>query len=235
MPGRRETSQKVKETLAWLERRGSRRNREGMARFGIVTGKAFGVSMGKMEPLARRLRPDHDLAVALWETGWHDARMLATMIDDPARVTASQMERWCGDFDTWAVCDTACFKLFDRSPLAWARIRPWSRRRGEYEKRAAFALIASLALHDKKADDAKFLALLPIIEKAADDERNFVKKGVNWALRAIGHRNQRLHRAATAVATRLASSADPTPRWVGKDALRDLQRESVRRRFEATS
>ncbi len=149
---------RVEETLAWLRRRGSKRNRDGMARYGIVTDKAFGVSMATMASLARRLRPDHGLALALWASGWHDARMLATLIDDPARVTSQQMDRWWRDFDTWAICDTACFKLFDRSPLAWKKIRPWSRRRGEYEKRAAFALIASLALHDKKSEDAKFLA-----------------------------------------------------------------------------
>lgn len=221
----------VREALAWLKRRGSRRNRAGMARFGIVTTKAFGVPMAKMEPLARRLRPDHDLALALWESGWHDARMLATMIDDPSRVTSAQMERWCRDFDTWAVCDTACFKLFDRSALAWRKIAPWSRRRGEYQKRAAFALIASLALHDKAAEDAAFLRVLPLVEEAASDERNFVKKGVNWALRAIGHRNAHLHRAATAAATRLADSPDSTARWVGNDALRDLAKYAARKKF----
>jgi 3-methyladenine DNA glycosylase AlkD len=221
----------VASTLAWLKRRGSTRNRDGMARFGIVTAKAFGVSMATMEPLAKRLRPDHQLALALWETGWHDARMLASMIDDPAAVTSGQMERWCRDFDTWAVCDTACFKLFDRSPLAWKKVGPWSRRRREYEKRAAFALIASLALHDGAAPDAAFLRALPLIEKASADERNFVRKGVNWALRAIGHRNARLHRAAVSVARRLAASPDRTPRWIGKDALRDLERYAARKRI----
>lgn len=221
----------VRSTLAWLKRRGSRRNREGMMRFGIVTGKAFGVSMATMEPLARRLYPDHDLAQGLWKSGWHDARMLATMIDDPACVTSDQMERWCRDFDTWAVCDTACFKLFDRSPLAWGKVGPWSRRRGEYQKRAAFALLASLALHDKSAPDAAFLRVLPLVETAASDERNFVKKGVSWALRAIGHRNVRLHREATAAATRLAGSSDPAARWVGKDALRDLGKYAARKKF----
>jgi 3-methyladenine DNA glycosylase AlkD len=230
MPG---TGGTLRETRAWLERRGTKRNRAGMARFGIVTAKAFGVSMATMEPLARRLRPDHELALALWKSGWHDARMLATMIDDAALVTPAQMEQWCRDFDTWAVCDTACFKLFDRSPLAWTRIRSWSGRRGEYQKRAAFALIASLASHDKQAADAKFLDLLPLIEKASGDERNFVKKGVNWALRAIGHRNPALHQAATMVAARLAASKDPTLRWIGKDALRDLERYARRKRFRA--
>jgi 3-methyladenine DNA glycosylase AlkD len=222
---------RVRDTLAWLERRGSKKNRDGMARYAIVAPKAFGVSMATMEPLAKRLRPDHDLAVGLWATEWHEARMLASLIDDPARVTSGQMARWCRDFNNWAVCDTACFKLFDRSPLAWGRIRPWARRRAEFEKRAAFALVASLALHDKAASDAKFLALLPLIVRASDDDRNFVKKGVNWALRAIGHRNARLHKAATDVAARLAASADSTPRWIGKDALRDLARYAARKQF----
>ena len=224
--GKKKIDDEVKTTLAWLERRGTKRNREGMARYGIVTPKAFGVSMATMAALVRRLRPNHELALALWETGWHDARMLATLIDDPPLVTSAQMEKWCHDFDTWAICDTACFKLFDRSPLAWRKVRLWSRRRGEFEKRAAFALLASLALHDKSAPDTVFLRELPLIEGAAVDGRNFVKKGVSWALRGIGHRNARLHRAAMAVATRLAASPDPASRWVGKDALRDLGRKS---------
>jgi 3-methyladenine DNA glycosylase AlkD len=202
-----------------------------MARFGIVTAKAFGVSMAAMEPIAKRLRPDHELALALWESGWHDARMLATMIDDPAQVTSAQMERWCRDFDTWAVCDTACFTLFDRSPLAWTKVRVWSRRRREYEKRAAFALMASLTVHHKEAPDATFLPWLPIIARASTDDRNFVKKGVTWALRAIGHRNVRLHRAATVLAKRLAASDDRTARWVGRDALRDLARDAARKGY----
>jgi 3-methyladenine DNA glycosylase AlkD len=220
---------RLRHTLAWLQRQGRKRNRDGMARFGIVSPKIFGVSMATMEPMAKRLRHDHELAVALWESGWHDARMLATMIDEPSRVTGAQMERWCGGFDTWAVCDTACCKLFDRSPLAWKKVALWSRRRAEYEKRAAFALIAALAVHDQAAPDARFLAMLPLIERASSDERNFVKKGVSWALRAIGHRNPRLHRAATVVARRLAGSRDPTARWIGKDALRDLARHAARK------
>jgi 3-methyladenine DNA glycosylase AlkD len=232
MAGGQDTDAKVERALGWLRRRGSQRNRDGMARFGIVTPKAFGVSMAAMEPLARRLRPDHALALALWDTGWHDARMLATMIDEPSRVTAAQMEQWCRDFDTWAVCDTACMKLFDRTPFAWTKIRAWSRRRGEYQKRAAFALLASLAVHDKKSPDDRFLALFPIVERAATDPRNYVRKGVSWALRAIGHRNPRLHAAATKLATRLAAAPNATSRWIGKDALRDLQRATVLRRFK---
>jgi 3-methyladenine DNA glycosylase AlkD len=222
---------RVGKALAWLERRGTKKNRDGMARYAIVSAQAFGVSMATMAALARELGRDHELALALWRTGWFEARMLATLVDEPARVTAPQMEQWCGDFDNWAICDTACFKLFDRSPLAWRKIRPWSRRRAEFEKRAGFALIASLALHDKQAPDQAFLELLPVVEKGAGDERNFVKKGVSWALRGIGHRNAGLHTAAIDLASRLAASDDRTRRWIGKDVLRDLQRPAVLKRL----
>lgn len=229
MAPRRILAADVSATLTWLERHGSRRNRDGLTRYGIVAPRAFGVSMASLERVALRLRPNHELALALWDTGWYEARMLATLIDDPASVTARQMEQWCRDFDNWAICDTACFKLFDRTPLAWTKIRPWSRRRAEFERRAAFALIASLALHDRVAADAKFRAILPIVEKTARDERNFVKKGVSWALRAIGRRNAALRQAATAVAQSLATSSDSTARSIGKEALRDFARQPARK------
>jgi 3-methyladenine DNA glycosylase AlkD len=199
------------QVLAWLARRGRRRNVEGMARYGIRADHVFGVSMATMKPLAARLRPDHALALELWATGWYEARILAALIDDPARVTARQMQSWAAAFDNWAVCDTTCMHLFDKSPLAWAKAREWAGSPREFVKRAGFALMASLAL-------------LPIIERAASDDRNFVKKGVSWALRGIGHRNKALHRAAVAAARRLAVSSDPSRRWVGKDGLKDLLR-----------
>jgi 3-methyladenine DNA glycosylase AlkD len=148
--------------------------------------------------------------------------LLAIFIDDPALVSAAQMDRWCREFDSWAVCDTACFHLFARTPHAWRKVAQWSRRRDEFVKRAAFALLASLCLHDKKAGDDSFIEGLRLVEQAADDERNFVKKAVNWALRTVGKRNPQLHAAAVTVAQRLAASESATPRWVGKDALRDL-------------
>jgi 3-methyladenine DNA glycosylase AlkD len=151
-------------------------------------------------------------------------------IADPAKLTPAQMDRWCRDFDNWAVCDTACFHAFDRTPHAWGRVKAWSRRRDEFEKRAAFALLASLALHDRTAGDERFLALMPLIERAAVDDRNFVKKGVSWALRSIGHRSQALHEAATALARRLTAADDTAARWTGHDTLRDLQRPLVARR-----
>jgi 3-methyladenine DNA glycosylase AlkD len=157
------------------------------------------------------------------ETGWYEARMMAAFVDDPALVTPAQMDRWAGDFDNWAICDTVCFHLFDKSPYAWRKIRKWSGRRDEFVKRAAFALLASVALHDKAAPADRFLEALPLVERAARDPRNFVKKGVSWALRGIGkRRDPSLKAAAIGVAERLAASEDAAARWVGKDALRDL-------------
>jgi len=221
---------RVAESLRWLERTGTKRNREGMARYGIISPKAFGLGVAPLRARAKRLGRDHALALALWETGWFEARMLAVLVDDPAKVTPSQMDRWARDFDNWAICDTACFALFDRTPHAWKKIALWSRHKDEFVKRAGFALLASVALHDKGAPDAPFVRGLRLIEAAATDERNFVKKAVNWALRAIGGRNRVLHREATAVAERLAGSADATARWVGKDALRAFASPATKRR-----
>jgi 3-methyladenine DNA glycosylase AlkD len=204
-----------------------------MARYAIPSDKAFGVPVGKIQQLAKRLGRNHELATALWESGWYEARMLAAFVDDPASVTPAQMDRWCRDFDSWAICDTVCFHLFDRTPHAWRKVDQWSRRRAEFEKRAAFALLASLALHDKQADDGLFAERLPLIERAAGDERNFVKKAVSWALRSVGRRSAALHAPAVALAERLASSEHATPRWVGKDVVRDLKKPAIVRRFTA--
>lgn len=223
------------EVLAWMERRRSRRNVAGMARYGIVSPRAFGITVAELRRLARRIGTDHALAAALWKSGWLEARMLATMVADPARLTVRQMNAWAADFDNWAICDAACFVLFDKSPLAWEQARAWARSPREFVRRAGFALIASLAGHDKAASDARFGAFLPLIERSAGDERNFVKKGVSWALRRIGHRSPGLHSAAMAVARRLAASDDAASRWVGKDTLRDLERPMVRGRLARRS
>ncbi len=231
-PSPRPVAAEVRTTLAWLARRGSRRNRDGMARYGITFDKAFGVSMATMQALAKRLGRRHALAQALWRSGWYEARILAALVGEADRLTAAEMDAWCRDFDSWAICDTVCLHLFDRSPLAWRKVGAWARRRAEFEKRAAFALLAALALHDRTAPDARFAAALLLVERTATDPRNFVKKGVSWALRAIGHRNLALHAAAIDRAAALAQSDDAAARWVGKDALRDLQRPLVRRKLE---
>jgi 3-methyladenine DNA glycosylase AlkD len=153
--------------------------------------------------------------------------MLTAFVAEPARVTRAEMDRWCRDLDSWALCDTLCFHLFDRTPHAFAKIAQWSDKRAEFETRAAFALLAGLATHDRTTADEPFLATLPLIERAATDERNFVKKGVSWALRRIGRRNRALNVAAVEVAERLAASANATARWIGKDALRDLTRSNA--------
>jgi 3-methyladenine DNA glycosylase AlkD len=203
-----------------------------MARYAIVAKKAFGVSVGDIRKLGKELGRDHSLAEPLWRTGRYEARMLVAFVAEPDKLTPAQMDRWTKDFDNWAICDTLCFHLYDRSPHAWAKVKKWSTSRDEFVKRAAFALIASLALHDKKEKDAPFEKAFALIERAASDERNFVKKGVSWALRGIGHRNKTLHAKAIALSKQLAASNDPTERWVGKDALRDLTRVAVLRRLK---
>ena len=232
-PRKRSIEAEVEAALAWLKRRGTKSNREGMARYAIRSAKVFGVSVATLRQLGKRLGRDHELAAALWGTGWHEARLLAAFVDDPARVTPAQMDRWCRDFDNWAVCDSACFHLFDRTPHAWLQVERWARRRDEFVKRAAFALLASLALHDKASGDDRFVRCLHLIERESSDGRNFVKKAVNWALRSIGGRNHALHAAAVGLARRLADSSDRTARWVGKDALRQLASSAVARRLAA--
>lgn len=212
------------EVLAWLKQRGSRRNVLGMARYGIVAKRVFGVSMGTMLSLKKEIGKDHQLAVQLWATGWYEARLMAALIDDSARVTRRQMNAWAGDFENWADCDTVCFHLFDKTPFAWEKARQWSKSPREFVKRAGFALMASLALHDKAAPHDRFRVFLPLIEKAARDDRNFVKKGVNWALRTVGRRTPALRKSASAVARRLAKSEHAAARWVGTNALRELSR-----------
>jgi 3-methyladenine DNA glycosylase AlkD len=223
------------EVVATLRAQGSKATRDGMARYGIPATNAVGIPVGKLRAYAKRLGRDHALALALWKTGLYEARMLATFVDEPALVTPAQMDAWCRDFDNWAICDTACFALFDRTPHAFRKVTAWAGRRDEFVRRAAFALLASLAVHDKEAPDAAFQKGLALIERAAADDRNFVMKGVNWALRTVGKRNAALHAAAVATATRLAASDAAAPRWIGKDALRDLASPAVARRLARSS
>jgi 3-methyladenine DNA glycosylase AlkD len=222
----------VASVLAWLKKHSSASTHEGMVRYGIPADNASGVSVADIRVLAKQLGRDHDLALALWETGSYEARMLTPFIDEPARVTPAQMDRWCRDFDSWAICDALCFHLFDKTPHAWSKIAKWSEARGEFVKRASFALLASVALHDKTAPDKPFLDSLALIERAATDDRNFVKKAVSWALRAIGKRNPTLRAAAVEVASRLAASSNSAARWSGKDALRDLATPGTLRRLK---
>src|SRR5688500_13713074 len=229
--GSRRRARSTQDVLQWLERQGTQRAVDAMARYGIVAQRAHGVPMSKLLELAKKIGKDQQLSLSLWDSGWYEARLLAALIGEPERVTRRQMNAWASSFESWADCDTACFHLFDKTPLAWDRVGVWAKSRREFVRRGAFALIASVALHDKETEDAAFLAWLPLIERGASDERNFVKKGVSWALRGIGRRNLALHAQALKLARRLAASKDPTCRWVGKDALRDLERPAVRARL----
>ncbi len=215
-----------------------------MARYGINVANAFGVSVTELRKLARRLGTDHGLALALWATGHHEARLLACFVDDPAAVTETQVEKWAADFDSWDLCDQATTSLFDLTKHAWPKAVEWTGRDEEWVKRAGFALMAGLARHDKTASDRSFLTLLTAIEQRAFDGRNYVKKAASWALRNIGKRSHALNAAAVACAQRIRAAADRRAgasrggdlgdrgaRWVAVDALRELQSEVVRARL----
>jgi 3-methyladenine DNA glycosylase AlkD len=222
----------VDAVLAHLRKLARPGGRDGMARFGINPDRALGVRIPDLRRLARKIGTDHRLALGLWRTGVHEARILAGMIDDPSRVTERQMERWVADFDSWDVCDQVCGNLFDRTPFAFRKAVEWAGRDQEFVKRAAFALIAWAAVHDRDSNDQAFLRFLPVIEREAHDPRNFVKKATNWALRQIGKRNRRLNGAAVQVARRLSGRDDSrAARWVGSDALKELTSDAVRVRL----
>ena len=224
----------VQTALDWLNAHSSKAILADYApRYGIHTVQAFGVSMASIKLLAKQLGRNHELALALWDSGWYEARMLSSLVDEPAKVTAAQMDRWCRDFDNWAVCDTLCFNLFDRTPHAWSKVAKWSSAREEFRRRAAFALLASIALHDKKAPDAPFLDALPLIEAATVDGRNFVKKAVSWALRSVGRRNVVLNRAAREFGQRLLESPEIAARWIARDVLKELGSPAVLARIRA--
>lgn len=192
-----------------------------MARFGI-TGTTAGVSLAAMKPIARRYRRDHALAAALWQSGLHEARIMACDLDEPAKVTPEQMDQWAADFDNWAVCDGACLHLFVKTPFAEDKIRQWAKDEREFVRRAAFSLIAVYAVHGKAIPDRTFAGFLGLVERSSTDPRNFVRKSVSWALRQIGKHSQALHRPALALARKLADSDDKAARWIGKDAVREL-------------
>lgn len=220
----------IQAVLESLKSRGSQANVDGMARYAIQSARVFGVSVADLRTMAKRLGRNHALALELWETGWHEARMLAAFIADPDALTPSQMDRWAGDFDNWAITDTVCFSLFDRTPHAWSKVDQWSRREAEFERRAAFALLASMALHDKSGPDVEYRKRLSLVKRYASDERNFVHKGVSWALHGIGCRSPALNADAIQLAEGLAASSDRTERWVGKDALRKLRSAATAKR-----
>ncbi|KAF0233226.1 MAG: hypothetical protein FD177_1857 [Desulfovibrionaceae bacterium] len=210
------------EILDKLRELGSEHNRKGMARFGINTARALGVGMAAMRPLARELKREHELAQALWDTQVHEARILACLIDDPKQATRAQLERWVVDLDSWDLTDQFCNKLVVKRPFAWELAVNWAAREEEFVRRAGFSLMAQLAVHHKAAPDEDFLPLLELVEGASEDERNFVKKAVNWALRQIGKRSPALRVAAVDTARRLVVRPSKSARWIARDALREL-------------
>jgi 3-methyladenine DNA glycosylase AlkD len=216
--------------IAHLRTLRSPRDAGGQRRYGIVPkGEHLGIRAPVLREIARRHRRNHALALELWETGVHEARVLAALIDDPARVTRAQMEKWARESDNWGVTDACCCVLFDRTEFAIEKAHQWSRRRAEFVKRCGFVLMAGLAVHRKELPDEVFVGFLPIIRGEAADGRHFVKKAVNWALRQIGKRNPGLRRAAIAEAKRIHRIDSSSARWIATDALRELMRASSRR------
>ena len=222
----------VKEILRQLRALSDPEAVSSMARFGIKADKAFGVPVPALRKLARSIGKDHQLAQDLWDSGLHEARELATMIADPKQVTEDSMERWVKDIDSWDVCDHCCGNLWDKTPFAYRKARDWSRRPEEFVKRASFSLMAALAVHDKAPIDDAFIKFLPIIKHESIDERNFVKKAVNWALRQIGKRNRNLNRQAIKTAREIQKLDSKSARWIAADALRELTNEKVQSRIK---
>lgn len=226
----------MKETetiISFMKDHTNESNLMGMVRFGIVTGKAFGIPLPVLRAEAKKFKKNHDLAIELWGTGFHEARIMATMIDDSKLVTEKQMEQWVGDFDSWDICDQCCSNLFDKSKFALQKTIEWTGRKEEFVKRAGFTMIACLAVHAKKMDDKQFLEFLPLIIRESTDQRNFVRKAVNWALRQIGKRNIHLHPEALNVAETLMRSENKTAQWIGKDAYKELMNEKIIARLKS--
>ena len=215
------------EIIKVLKSRANPKNVEGMARFGITPDNCFGVCTPDLFEIARRVKHDHKLAQKLWKSGNREARLVACFMDDPDLVTEKQMDDWVKGFNSWDICDGCCLHLFSSSKAAHKKAREWSKRKEEYVKRAGYVMMATLTVHDKEASDAKFRAYFPLIVKGSTDERNFVKKAVNWALRQIGKRNLALNKEAIAVAKRIQKIDSRSARWVAADALRELTSEKT--------
>lgn len=209
------------------------KNVAGMARFGITSKNTLGISIPQIRAIAKKIGKDHSLAQELWDSGIHEARLLAGFIGDPERVTEKQMERWVRDFDSWDICDQVCSNLFDRTPFAYQKAVEWSQAKEEFIKRAGFVLMACLSVHDKKAGNKQFERFLPLIKQGSTDERNFVKKAVNWALRQIGKRNLYLNQKAIAQAEVIKKMGSRSGRWITSDALRELTSPAVQNRLKS--
>jgi 3-methyladenine DNA glycosylase AlkD len=208
------------------------RNFEAMARFGIKSKNAFGVSIPDLRKLAKEIGKDHILAQRIWNSKIHEAKILASMIDEPELVLKKQADQWIKDFDSWDVCDQVCMNLFDKTLFAFERAIKWTKNKSEFERRAGFALMAALAFHDKSSPDEKFLKFFPLIKKYSTDERNFVRKAVNWALRQIGKRNKNLCKKAIIVAKEIQKIDSRTAKWIANDSIRELTNRIIQARLQ---
>jgi 3-methyladenine DNA glycosylase AlkD len=224
------TGTSVEEAIAKIKSLYSPANVAGMTRYGISSHNTYGVSIPTLRKMAKEIGKDHEAALRLWKSGIHEARLLAGFVDDPRNVTEDQMEGWVKDFDSWDICDQVCSNLFDKTSFAYGKALEWAKRDEEFVKRAGFVLMAALAVHDKKAGDEVFLASLPVIKAGSTDDRNFVKKAVNWALRQIGKRNANLNQAAIKTSEEIRRINSKSARWIAVDALRELTSEKVRKR-----
>lgn len=221
------------EIIKKLKSLGSKRARDGMARFGIrPKAETYGVSMTQLRSLAKKIKKDHALALRLWKSGVHEARILASIVDEVEKVTERQMDQWIKDFDSWDVCDQVCMNLFWQTPFAHKKAIEWSKRKPEFEKRSGFALMAVLAWKDKSATDAKFKKFFPLIKKESIDERNFARKAVNWALRQIGKRNKNLNVLALKTAKEIQKINSKSARWIASDAIRELESLAVQKKID---
>jgi len=221
----------VEEVLKKLRAKAEPENVGGMARYGMIAERRLGVSVPDMRKIAKEVGKDHRLALALWTTGIPEAKIVASMIDEPEKLTEEQMEAWVTGINSWDICDQVCMNLFEKTPLVWKKIRDWAERDEEFVKRTAFSLIACLAWHNKEVEDEKFIELFPVIKQGATDERNFVKKAVNWALRNIGKRNPNLNKAALKAAKEIQQIDCKTTHWVASNAIKELESEAVQRRL----
>jgi 3-methyladenine DNA glycosylase AlkD len=223
---------KFEEIIRKIESLSDQEAVKGMARYGINPRNNLGVSIYKLRSIAKEIGKDHDLAIKLWNSDIHDARLLACFIDDSDKITSEQMDSWAKDFDSWDICDQACTSLFDQHPLAWLKVVEWAERNEEFVKRGAFALIAGLSVHDKKANDKKFEQFFPIIKRHSIDERNYVKKAVNWALRNIGKRNLELNKKTIKLSDDILKIESKTAKWIARDALKELTSIKIQNRFK---
>ncbi|MHB1051314.1 MAG: DNA alkylation repair protein [Bacteroidota bacterium] len=221
-----------RDVLSYLKKRGSFTVIEQMKHFGIESPKAFGNKTSDIRTLQKKIGTDHELALLLWKTGYYEARIVSALIADPDAMTSRLLNSWAGDFDSWAVCDTCCVELFCYTIHAVPKIFQWSTHTDEFVKRAGFVLIPALAIHRRELDDDLFRSFFPLIVRESTDGRNFVRKAVNWALRSIGKKNPVLHTEALSIARQLSRRPNPVARWIGSDAIKDLQSEPTQRRFE---